>query len=232
MKRSHGIAIGALAIIALSVAILQVIGSIFVQRPVQRRSLTMEDINRLAKELAAPEAGDTRQWASEPAEGTSPPESVREPLPRRLERAATAEERAEHFRNRNFLRFAASLVYTNPAFDAVCRLAGHRDVSAFLRGQVMIRNGDWDGARSCFTTVLEETQDPFARHAAFLQLAWVEDDPELAARCLEIACHDDANLQNGVLLSASELARTTGSDALAGHYRTRYENFFLPRPTP
>ena len=87
------------------------------------------------------------------------------------------------------------------------------DEWAWILGVEMMTGGDWDGARRYLQETLNSPS--FSNGGA---LAWLESDPEKAARLLDLSCR-----KNNVfsLINAVELTRATGSDALTEHYLTR-----------
>ena len=56
------------------------------------------------------------------------------------------------------------------------------------RSQELLALGKWDEARRCFWGVLDTPLDPLYHRWACGKLAWLEDDPALAARFLELSC--------------------------------------------
>ena len=77
-----------------------------------------------------------------------------------------------------------------------------------------MERGDRDGARRYFRETLDSPR--FSNAGA---LAWLETDPEKAARLLELSCQVHSNPFR--LINAVKLARATGNDALAEHYLNR-----------
>ena len=79
--------------------------------------------------------------------------------------------------------------------------------------------GELDAARRCWWRVLDSSE-PDARRFACAELAWYEEEPEMAARLLEISCQEGVGEGNN-LVNAIELCRLTGSTKLADHYLDR-----------
>ena len=76
----------------------------------------------------------------------------------------------------------------------------------------------WEGVK-----VYEEA-DPTQCKVAMCALAWLEEDPEMAAQLLYVSCQGDfshINLKASNLLSAYKLCVETESTVLAEHYLTR-----------
>ncbi len=87
----------------------------------------------------------------------------------------------------------------------------------------MLQLGDWAAAHRSFSDSLETSKHPEVRRDACAYLAWLEDDPELAVRYMELACSDPDDLRGGTLAICEELARLTGSVALADDLRARLQ---------
>lgn len=90
---------------------------------------------------------------------------------------------------------------------------------AWERGDELYSLGNWSGARRCYQTALESPLSPGQLRHACARLAWLEDDPERAARFLELACQGDAYGAN--IPQAIDLCRATGSDTLERYYLNR-----------
>lgn len=84
------------------------------------------------------------------------------------------------------------------------------------RTQPLMSLGEWDEARRCFWLVLDAPLDRYFHRDAYAKLAWLEVDPEIAARYLALSAQGDEHGE--WLANAYDLCRVTGSDALAEHY--------------
>jgi len=254
MKKMGWIVSVVVCVMVLLVAVLAVVGSLRDRQLMSRDPLTIQDLDRLAGTLNGrmnrPSASenDASVLPRHPAQTTaseedpaatqqnhalqsSDAERASTALPRRLERTATPEERAKRWGHKTGTgKLAAS--FASPALsilDAALYATGRSGGMAWERAQAMLVRGDWSGARSCLAEYLETSRRPVARRDACAYLAWLEDDPEVAARYMELACSDEDDLRGGCLAISEELARLTGSDALADHYRARLQDVLKRR---
>ena len=91
----------------------------------------------------------------------------------------------------------------------------------FERSRQLMAVGKWDEARRCLWKVLDAPLDPSLHRHALESLAWIEEDPEIAARLLELSVQGDDQCHGHMLANAVKLSRVTGSNALAEHYLAR-----------
>ncbi|MCX5768892.1 MAG: hypothetical protein NTZ09_01260 [Candidatus Hydrogenedentes bacterium] len=89
---------------------------------------------------------------------------------------------------------------------------------AWLQAQCNLMLGNWKEARTCFTEILRNDFGSVWRPRAWAYLAWLEDDPEMAARYLEIAC---SGVDWYAVFLSVELASATGNTELAEKYMAR-----------
>jgi hypothetical protein len=102
--------------------------------------------------------------------------------------------------------------------------------TAFEIGSAALNRGAIDEARNYFRAALEtsvQNEDYFLRQTICGQLAWAEDDPEVAAALLEASCTAARPMDEEFLTyhiqNALALSILTGSDALAEHYYARWD---------
>jgi hypothetical protein len=204
-----------------------------------RKSYTLDDLEILAEQLASTSKEEASGTTDKPiaANGTMADKAVTSAaLPSRLEATVPPETLAKRrvtrrLRDRLFIRLRTITGYKGP----------HRP--AFM-GSDMMQLGEWDAARHYLWEAVEvyKTSDPTQCKIALGQLAWLEDDPEKAARLLQLSCQGKFQLpyplnksrryQEGFpnyeertaanqLLNAFNLCEQTESVALADHYLTR-----------
>jgi hypothetical protein len=100
------------------------------------------------------------------------------------------------------------------------RYTDYRKLS--LHGQMFILDGDLPKARSCYSEIIREDPGGWAAAYAYVDLAQIEDDPELAARYMELSCI--ASQGDPVPIKwCRDLAQATGSTELAAYYGKLYE---------
>lgn len=219
MKKFGRIVLWAVCAFLLVLIPLQFLASIHDQEMAARPSLTQEDLDRLAPTLSSSPQAEDGPPDSEPL---AAPET---PLPRRLERALTSEEQAKYWtsvfgRNQTMGRFAYS---TLGIFDAPLRAVGFSQGASFERAKAALWAGDFDKARQQLSEYVRTADGTGLCHEALIDLALLEDDPELAARYMELSCTDENDLRGGYEAMAAWLAEKTGSKSLEAHYRAKLE---------
>ena len=90
---------------------------------------------------------------------------------------------------------------------------------ALERSSELTALGKLDEARRCLWKVIDSSVDPSWHRWASANLAWLEEDPEIAARYFELSLQGDE--RGRWLGNAVRLCQATGSDALAEHYLGR-----------
>ena len=150
-------------------------------------------------------------------------------LPYPLVRVATDEERAEFAARKtqpNAVQSLAISAFTSPIGSFLLDAGARGDKGrarglAINRAEVAFLSHDWDSARRYYSEAFEMRPDPHI--AAYL--AWMEDDPELVERYLEIAVSGES-WANWV---AHDLARVTGSSELATYFLERIQELKDPK---
>lgn len=154
-------------------------------------------------------------------------------LPRRLNRTLTDKERHGWYTSDlNVIeRIASHIEYTPLACLAYYVLGGSNinteQAELFYSGKWNLVQRNWPAAKSCFSELARKSNglDQFA--CAYL--AELEDDPELAARYMELASKGE---HPHPLLMCRNLARATGSNELAAYYGKLYEEKLAKQQRP
>ena len=243
MKKSERAVLAVVVVVVVLTGIVSVVVSLRREAISAREPLTLEEIDQLANRMWPVE--DLRRAKAESATDPESMETVStpSPLPTRLARTLSPEELAEKFRESGkFGKQQEIAVGGMKAIESMLRIFGtEREacIWALDIGQELMKTGECDAARR----YLYEALDPPVAYYYFkvcARLAWLEKDPENAARLLELSCEDkygwmsDAVERKRVtghdygadhyierLSNAVELSRATGSDALADHYLER-----------
>ncbi len=143
-------------------------------------------------------------------------------LPARLARALSPEELAAKFKRDDPQKRS---VFRQECGAVVLRVFGKKASILELNiGLNKLGHGDWDSARLHLWAAIDAGGDPSVLQYASAKLAWLEDDPEKAARYLELSCQGDGgwlNTQEQALRNAVSLCKATGSTALKDHYSER-----------
>jgi len=107
---------------------------------------------------------------------------------------------------------------------------GTRKGLAYRVGSEKLRNGNMEDARDYYFSALSAHLDDDDSYWGdlYAQLAWVEEDPEIAVRYIEKSLDLPDDAQKDVLIpiylsNAIELAVATDSQDLAEHYYTRWK---------
>ena len=160
----------------------------------------------------------------EPDSSPSPSTAASRPVLRRTLTRAEKEQLAEQVRQENHTRLG-TLVGPAVEFLATAGLSlgldeagggGHYREAA----QIAYHAGDWVTAERLYRQALDYPLNSYCQRDCCLRLAWMEDDPEVATRLLDLACPPDD--ESPVFLSqAAYLANRTGSQDLCEHYRAR-----------
>ncbi len=205
-----------------------------------RNPVVLRDLNELGKRLdtsiknRVPPQVEVAGTATFEQPETMTPSS----LPTQLERCVSAQKLAElrkvtRQKDKLEARFRTTVLGIE---DSVSYVFGTRTrnwphTSAAI-GYEMITLGNWESARRHLWAAVDvyETYDPTQCKIALGQLAWLEDDPEKAARLLQLSCqgefhlpypHNSENLAASQLENAYTLCKETDSTALAEHYLER-----------
>jgi len=231
MKKAAAGCFAVACIVAVLVAVLASIGQMRQEKIRQQPPLTIQDLDRLSKALKNPEEPATSPNEADESPGETPAKEFSSPasLPRRLDRTATNEQRREFFtrgksRTEKLLALGGSTAWGG-LVDAALVAGGVREGASWGRGQVNLICGNWAEARSCFTEYLRHSEEPVMQQRACAYLAWIEDDPEVAARYMEIAC---SGRQQFYLGSCARLSRDTGNTELADYYIALYKGLYPP----
>ncbi len=91
------------------------------------------------------------------------------------------------------------------------------------------RNGDYQDTKGYLRELLPMLEAPESRRSIYGKLAWLEEDPAVAAALLREACAGNDRNQLG---KARSLAIVTKSEALANHYHERLAQLPPLRETP
>ncbi|MCX5768894.1 MAG: hypothetical protein NTZ09_01270 [Candidatus Hydrogenedentes bacterium] len=231
MKKAAAGCFAVACVIAVLVAILASIGQMRHAKIQDLPPLTLQELDQLSKALKKPEA---------PAKtAVSPPQATDEAaaelssngpaspadLPRRLNRAATDEQRREQFTSgQSASNKLIALIGSSPVgglVDAVGVAAGIPEGALANRGECYMVRGKWDEAKSCYAEFIRKSKDPVMLQIAYGRLAWLEDDPEFAARYMELASTGPQAWPIGAW--CRNLASLTGSDELADYYGRLYQ---------
>lgn len=235
MKKVKGGCFAAAAFLALVLVILISVGTMRQQRLRDRPPLTAEELDRLAEDLRLPpeSAPDRRSGPVSPAQPSAKRESAQN-LPRRLERIPTAEARREFFTQgcEAWDMMMLALVAETPllnCFDAALAIGGVSTGASWERGCVCAARGNYEEARESFADYLRHSDDPVKKQQVCAYMAWLQDDPEMAARYMELACSDS---QPVCLVICYNLALESGSEELRRHYRALLDRAMPERQKP
>jgi hypothetical protein len=224
------------------VVLLTILGSVGMMRREKIRQqppLTLQDLDRLPEvqqnsEGLAQGATTSAKTSHElPAEGGMNRQASPANLPRRLNRTATDEQRREFFtRGKSKTEKLGAFIGSSPLgdiADVALLAAGIRVGASAERGQANLLRGNWAEARSCFTEYLRNADQPVMRQHACAYLAWLEDDPEVAARYMELACSGG---QLGCIVLSTHLAIETDSRELTRHYQALWDQLYPKSARP
>lgn len=231
MKKAVTGCLLAAAIVLVPVIILLSVGLAHRGKMLEQPALTLQELDDLAAKLKVSRQGrrDNNKILTEPLPDTNVPAELPEKplkeLPRRLNRAAVEFQRRAVFMDglsrRNKLY---ALFMTSPAghvAEAIhLAMGGKPEDSAWGLGMFNLRRGNWEEGRAYLSEFLRRCDDPKGQQLASAHLAWLENDPEKAARYMEIASSGDC-LE--CLYRCERLAYETGSKELAEHYQRLLE---------
>jgi len=228
MKKVAAGCFAVVCVLGVLVALLAGVGYLREERQRELPPMTVQDLDQIATRMSA---------AAKPAEPQTAPVEVqsKEPhadnLPRRLEKPATDEQRREFFsRGHGTSDKLFGYIGSSPlgaVADAAALIAGLPDGASWERAEAALICGRWAEAQSYFEEVVRKSDRPVVQQQACAYLAWLEDDPEVVARYMELACSSG---QSGCLIFCAELARDTGSTELAHHYFALYDEKHPPNP--
>lgn len=212
-----------------------------------REPLTLEELDSIAKEVARPAAPEAAPATSKPEPGEITKVSTSPSLPEPLERTPSPEVLETRFASRGRKSTASRDAKFTKVFDGVLRSVGAGEDFTWQVGRVLMRAGEWEEARHYFHEALDERPNRFIFGEICAQLAWIETDPEKAARLLALSIDEEFNASRigtqivtipggGTvdawaqtlrqrLENAVELCRATGSEALADYYLERLRNY-------
>ena len=198
--------------------------------------LTVEEIRRVSKQFDAnrtvqnPEP--TKQILNTPKELTATP-VISRPEQMRLATVPTREQLLNHFRQHSgvtrmqrggelFLeKVIGSTIYrARPDSTApwVCSIPGQI-------GRQYVNMGDFDTARNYLRQAVRVEKNEAFRGYLCEQLAWIEDDPQVAVELLLQACATKPLFTEGeAQCDALNLAVATGSEDLAKYFYYRYHH--------
>ncbi len=227
MKKSERVVFAIAAVVVVLAGIVSMVISLRGRAITDREPFTLEELDQLSArlELMAPsEPIESAQTYSATDSGSD--EHAEVPVPTRLERTLSPEELAEKIRwnddgarRRTKMQIAIfRMIETASWAVGTEATAGHW---AFRIGIDHMVLGDWEDARGYLYEALAAPPSHFSRRSICGTLAWLEPDPEKAARLLELACQGKEDVDGGALINAIRLAEATGSDALADHYLNR-----------
>ncbi|HUW60481.1 MAG TPA: tetratricopeptide repeat protein [Candidatus Bathyarchaeia archaeon] len=230
MKKAAAGCFAAACVIAVVAAILASIGSLRQEKIREWPPLTLQELDRLSKALKKPEVPAENAVTppnptdQSPAEARSIGQNPPADLPRRLNRPATDEERREQFmRGKSARNRLIAVIGSSPLggfVDALGVAVGIPEGALANRGECYMARGKWDEAKSCYSEFVRKSKDPVMLQIAHGRLAWLEDDPELAARYMELASSGE---QAWPIALCRSLAWQTGSTVLAQHYQALFE---------
>ena len=232
------LAVGILVVGLVLTIILRVTVTLREQTIAERKPLTLERLDQLAKRMERPQAVQTPQTEIlGEADAT-----VGIPLPERLERVPSPEDLARKFAKEGHERGIARDAVVFKAFEGVLGTFGFADNFTFQVGEILMSAGEWDDARRYLGQALEESTSRSVFRRVCARLAWLEEDPQKAVRLLELSIDEEA-LSSRIednriagkdrvadllattleerLADAVELCRSTGSEVLAYHYLER-----------
>jgi len=225
MKKAAAGCFAVACVIAVLVAILASIGQMREAKTQDLPPLTLQELDQLSKALKK-----TKVPAKDPVSPPNPTDesSATAPsnrqispadLPRRLNQAATDEQRRGRFtRGRGAILKFAALIESSPLgsfVDSVSVAAGKPEGESFKRAESNLVWGNWAEARSLFSEFVRKSDDERSLPTAYAYLAWLEQDPEMAARYAQLACSGSDPYP---IVLSRDLARETGSKELADYY--------------
>lgn len=230
MKRAAAGCFAVVCVIAVLVAILASIGQMRQAKIQDLPPLTLQELDQMskapkksevpAKDAVTPPNPTDESSAASPLSGQVSPAN----LPRRLNRVATDEQRRERFtRGRTTSLRIIALIGSSPLasfVDSISVAAGIPEGESFNRGEVNLIRGNWAEAKSYFSEFVRKSGDERSLPTTYAYLAWLEQDPELAARYMDLACSGSDPYP---IALSRDLARETGSKELADYYGTLFE---------
>jgi len=220
MKRRLGWAVAVVAVaIAILAGCLALAANQRGRQRTKRQPPTIRDLKALKMTLQA--TATLAQGEAGPEDSLDVPLNGKGPTPRPSCLAAPSSllELALRFKtaeNRK-ARFKAALY---EASEVITAYVSPEEVGmwAWYQGREMLALGDWDAARRCYWDALDANLSPHITRDSCAKLAWLERDPEMAHRYLELSCEGDSVTY---LRNALDLCLVTGSNALAEHYLAR-----------
>ncbi|HUW60480.1 MAG TPA: hypothetical protein VMZ06_05695 [Candidatus Bathyarchaeia archaeon] len=239
MKKAAAGCFAVASILAVLLAVLGSIGSMRQEKIRQQPPLTLQELDWLSKAQQNSEGPAEGATTSAKASYESPAEegmnrqSSPAGLPRRLDRTATDAQRREIFtRGKSRTEKLGAFIGSSPLgeiADVALLAAGIRAGASWERGQANLLRGNWAEARSCFTEYLRNADQPVMQQQACAYLAWLEDDPEVAAQYMDLACSGG---QLGCIVLSTHLAIKTDSRELTRHYRGLWDQLYPESARP
>ncbi len=229
MKKFKTACLAAACVLLAIFAVYCIISTLRRQHAFEQPPLTREELDRLsqnAKPAQAP-APDPILTANAPVVSAAEPPPDSAALPRRLTRTLTDEQR-RHWIVQGRIRRLLSHFQMSPVGMAIQAIMSHpysKQAELYFCGQMFLGDGNFARAKSCFSEMVRKDPDGWASAYAYAYLAHIEDDPEMAARYMELASAS-AGDDPWPLLFCRNLARDTGSNELAAYYGRLYEEKF------
>jgi len=211
-----------------------------------RKPLTLSDLDELGNRLdpAIQSQVPPRVEVAETAKSAQPETMAPSTLPTRLERSLSTEKLARLrtvSRTRDKLQ-ARTRMTALRIVGSISHVLGTSTNSEFEHipaaiGYEMMSLGNWESAKRYLWAAVDtyETFDTTQCKFVLGALAWLEDDPEKAARLLQLSCQGEFLVPSryqgefthsetfaaSQLLNAFDLCKETDSAALAEHYLAR-----------
>jgi hypothetical protein len=234
MKKAAAGCFAITCVLALIVGVLISVGYMRQEKIRDIAPLTLQDLDRLSMNFKKPQTATETPAAAKPSHETAnAPQAAPANLPRRLNRCANDEDRRHFFvqgKSRNDRLFC--YLATSPigaVGDTLALIAGQPAGAAWERGLANLLRGRWAEGRMYMEDLFRNSDNPEVRQQAAGYLAWLAEDPEVAAKYMEIA---SSNGRLFGLSSSALLAKTTGSKELADYYGNQYEKNNRPNKAP
>lgn len=228
-----------LLLVTLAVIVVAFLSMSFLARLNDLAQVTPPTLEVLQALDVQPDPSTTRKEAPQSTEDTGVTmtnlieTALATTLPTRLERTPSLEELTAKFKKEGSQEEgdAEFRILKTEFFATVLRVFGRE--GSFLDVEIGLQEmklGDWDSARLHLWAAVDVQDDPdysLILPWASAKLAWLEDDPEKAARYLELSTPKGPMMLGGRdmlpmnLRNAISLCKATGSTALRDHYQER-----------